>query len=75
MRNTLIVGVGLLLLSGCCAQVTSSVDAYATAVQQQTQAGQELLKRCQTGNDQAACAGVGGVLAGIEASAKRLQQP
>ncbi len=75
MGKTIIVGIGLLLLSGCCAEVKTAVDAYAVAVQQQTQAGQELLKRCQAGNDQPACAGVGGVLAGIEASAKRLQQP
>ncbi len=73
MRNTLIVGVGLLLSSGCCAQVKTAVDAYATTVQQQAQAGRELLKRCQA-NDQPACAGVDGVLVGIEASAKKLQQ-
>ena len=75
MRSTVvIVGCGLFLLTGCCSHVKSAIGAYATAVQQQTQVGQELLKRCATGSDQPACSGVGGVLAGIETSAKALQQ-
>jgi Tfp pilus assembly protein PilV len=74
MRNKMvIVGIGLLLLGGCCSQVKTAVHAYASAVQQQTQVGQELLKRCAAGNDQPACSGVGGVLTGIETSAKRLE--
>ncbi len=73
MRTKMMIVGGLVLLSGCCSQVKTAVNAYAAAVQQQSQVAQELLKRCAAGNDQPACSGVGGVLAGIEASAKKLQ--
>lgn len=74
MNKVIILGMSILLLAGCAAPMQPAVQAYAAAVQQQTQTGQELLKRCQTGNDQPACTGVNGVLSSIAGSAKVLQQ-
>jgi hypothetical protein len=70
--KALTIGIGIFLLSGCCMGVKNAMNAYARAVQEQTQVGQELLKRCETGHDQAACVAVAGVLTAIETSAREL---
>jgi len=72
MRTLVMLSLAV-LLSGCCTQVKNAIDAYATVVVENTQAGQALLTHCQNG-DQPSCTGVGGILTGIEKSAKVLQQ-